>query len=114
MARRKVASAPVVFTGAEPPEELLRIRWRLAEHPRGFVTAAEIEDFLRARRQWREERPSVPLPPLDATTRARIAQRDVDPALVAGEEAAPQGPRLPYRSPGPVVDPGQLLYLGGD
>ncbi|MGY1702749.1 hypothetical protein [Geodermatophilus sp. SYSU D00766] len=103
-----------VHSAREPPEELLRIAWRHADDPRGFVTVVEVEAFLRARQRWREERPSIPLPPLDATTRARVAQRDVDPTPIAAEEAAPRGSQVPHRRPGPVVDPGRVPYVGGD
>lgn len=103
MARRKPVP-PAAFSDAGPPQELLRIRWRTADDPRGFVTAAEVEEFLMARQRWREQR-QEPLPPLDSLTRARVVLKgDIDPALVEAERAAPRGPRLPYASPRPVVD----------
>jgi hypothetical protein len=88
--RRQVPlSAPI---GEEPPEELLRLRWRPADDPRGWVTPQEANGWLRGRALWRQRHPGRPLPRLDAMTRyflmKKVERGLIDRDLYAAEQAS--------------------------
>jgi hypothetical protein len=80
--RRKV-QAPT-FSGEEPPAELLRYSLDATGDYSG------LEDWLRARRRWRQTH-ERPLLGLYARDRHALHRRtDLDPELVSGEMAAPK------------------------
>ena len=78
---RRKAQAPL-FSGEEPPAELLRYPVRAVGGYAGF------EDWLRARQEWRRTH-GLPLPGLFARDRHALDSiTRLDPDVVRGERAA--------------------------
>ncbi len=99
MARRREPSAPV-FSGGEPPDELI---WYAPAEP-GHWTAHDFAGWLRARAAWRDSH-REPLTGLAARERLRLEDYDLPAALVQAEKTADKGAALPpYRPQAPVVD----------